>query len=145
MNDEIFHNKLKYPKLQIPRKQKTEFWSKFQVYPRFQRRYGYFRFLAAIIRKYSHKRPWIENALPFIHQPDRVARKACDVSAADWRYQHMKKYRIFHMCCYNFSQSWKSLQNTAVCLINNCKNLIFVCLTIESFDDKFLKIIYLDP
>ena len=35
-------------------------------------------------------------ALPFIHQTDRVARKACDVSAADWRYQtHVKKYRIF--------------------------------------------------
>ena len=35
-------------------------------------------------------------ALPFIHQPDRVARKASDVSAADWRYQtHVKKYRIF--------------------------------------------------
>ena len=27
------------------------------------------------------------NALQFIHQPDRVARKASDVLAADWRYQ----------------------------------------------------------
>ena len=35
-------------------------------------------------------------ALPFIHQPDRVARKASDARAADWRYQtHVKKYRIF--------------------------------------------------
>ena len=35
-------------------------------------------------------------ALPFIHQPDRVERKASDVSAADWRYQtHVKKTRIF--------------------------------------------------
>ena len=35
-------------------------------------------------------------ALLFIHQPDRVARKASDVSAADWRYQtHVKKYRNF--------------------------------------------------
>ena len=35
-------------------------------------------------------------ALPFIHQPDRVARKACDVSATDWQYQtHVKKYRFF--------------------------------------------------
>ena len=35
-------------------------------------------------------------ALPFIHQPDRGAQKARDVSAADWRYQtHMKKYDIF--------------------------------------------------
>ena len=32
-------------------------------------------------------------ALPFIHQPDRVARKASYVSAADWRYQtHVKKH-----------------------------------------------------
>ena len=35
-------------------------------------------------------------ALPFIHQPDRVARKASDTSAADWRYQtNVKKYRNF--------------------------------------------------
>ena len=35
-------------------------------------------------------------ALLFIHQPDRVARKASDVSAADWQYQtHVKKYDIF--------------------------------------------------
>ena len=35
-------------------------------------------------------------ALLFIHQPDRVARKASDVSGADWRYQtHAKRYRIF--------------------------------------------------
>ena len=35
-------------------------------------------------------------ASPFIHQPDRVARKASDVLAADWRYQtHVKKYHIF--------------------------------------------------
>ena len=26
-------------------------------------------------------------ASPFIHQPDRVAPKASDVSVADWRYQ----------------------------------------------------------
>ena len=35
-------------------------------------------------------------ATPFIHQPDRVARKASDLSAADWPYQiQVKKYRIF--------------------------------------------------
>ena len=35
-------------------------------------------------------------ALPFIHQPDGVAQRASDVSAADWRYQTgVKKYRIF--------------------------------------------------
>ena len=30
----------------------------------------------------------IVEALPFIHQPDRVALKVSDVSAADWLYQH---------------------------------------------------------
>ena len=35
-------------------------------------------------------------ALPFIHQPDQVARKASNVSAAYWRYQRrVKRYRIF--------------------------------------------------
>ena len=35
-------------------------------------------------------------ALPFIHQPDGVAQRASDMSAADWRYQTgVKKYRIF--------------------------------------------------
>ena len=66
------------------------------------KRYGFFSVLAAIIRKNSDKRPWIENgekALPFIHQLDRVARKASDVSAADWRYQtQVKKYRFFFTC-----------------------------------------------
>ena len=34
-------------------------------------------------------------ALPFIHQSGRMARKASDISAADWRYQtHAKTYRI---------------------------------------------------
>ena len=38
----------------------------------------------------------IVKALPFIYQPDRVAPKASDVSAADWLYQHTwKKYDIF--------------------------------------------------
>ena len=52
-------------------------------------------------------------ALPFIHQPDRVERKASDVSAADWRYQtRVKKHAFFHVCYYGFSQGWKSLNNT---------------------------------
>ena len=38
-------------------------------------------------------------ASPFIHQPDRVERKANDVSATVWRYQkHVKKYGIFFTC-----------------------------------------------
>ena len=44
-------------------------------------------------------------ALRFIHLPDRVARKASDVSAADWRYEsHLEKYRIFsHVLLWLFS------------------------------------------
>ena len=42
-------------------------------------------------------------ALPFIYQPDQVARKASDVLAADWRYQtHVKNYDIFDVCCNGF-------------------------------------------
>ena len=50
----------------------------------------FFRVLAAIIRKSSDKQLVLRivKALPFIHQPDRVAPKASDVSAADWLYQH---------------------------------------------------------
>ena len=57
-------------------------------------------------------------ALPFIHQPDRVARKVNDVSAADWRYQTREKNTIFfHVCCYGFSQGQKSFYNTVVYMI----------------------------
>ena len=35
------------------------------------------------------------NVLPFIHQPDRLAREASDVSAADWRYQTNDSTRGF--------------------------------------------------
>ena len=37
-------------------------------------------------------------ASPFIHQPDRVARKASDVSAADWLYQRHEKTSYFFTC-----------------------------------------------
>ena len=53
-------------------------------------RYGILSVLAAIIRESSDKQLVLRivKALPFIHQPDRVAPKASDVSAADWLYQH---------------------------------------------------------
>ena len=64
-------------------------------------------------------------ALPFIYQPDRVTRKASDVSAADWRYQtHIKKYFFFYTSCYGFSQGWKSLNSTIVNVINYKLNLL---------------------
>ena len=70
--------------------------------------YGVFSVLAAIIRESSDKQLVLRivKALPFIHQPDRVAPKASDVSAADWLYQHTwKNTKFFHVCCYGFSQA----------------------------------------
>ena len=80
----------------------------------------FFSVLAAIIRESSDKQLVLRivKALPFIHQPDRVAPKASDVSAADWLYQHTWKNTIFfHVCCCGFSQGRKSLYNTAVRVI----------------------------
>ena len=53
-------------------------------------RYGILSVLAAIIRESSDKQLVLRivKTLPFIHQPDRVAPKAGDVSAAGWLYQH---------------------------------------------------------
>ena len=51
---------------------------------------GFFGVLAVRIRESSDKQVVLRivKTLPFIHQPDRVAPKASDVSAADWLYQH---------------------------------------------------------
>ena len=76
----------------------------------------FFSVLAAIIRESSDKQLVLRivKALPFIHQPDRGAPKASDVSAADWQYQHTwKNTTFFHVCCYGFPQGRKSLYNTA--------------------------------
>ena len=64
-------------------------------------RFGFFSVLAAIIRENSDKQLVLRivKALPFIHQPDRVAPKASDVSAADCLYQHTReKIRYFFTC-----------------------------------------------
>ena len=68
------------------------------VWSRALQRYRFFSVLAAIIRESSDKQLVLRivKALLFIHQPDRVAPKASDASAADWLYQHTwKKYDIF--------------------------------------------------
>ena len=60
--------------------------------------YGFFQFFSSLNPKDSEKKSGLGmvKTLPFIHQPDRVVRKASDVSAADWLYQtHVKIYRIF--------------------------------------------------
>ena len=72
----------------------------------------------------------------FIHQPDWVAPKASDVSAADWLYQQTWKNTIFfHACCHGFSQCRKSLYNTAVYVINmfNYSDFFLICLDIWFF------------
>ena len=82
--------------------------------------YGFFGVLAAVIRESSDKQLVLRivKALLFIHQPDLMAQKASDVSAADWLHQHTWKNAIFfYVCCYGFSQSRKSLYNPAVCVI----------------------------
>ena len=65
-----------------------------------------FSVLAAIIQESADKQlvlRIVKTFLSCIHQPDRVAPKASDVSAADWLYQHTWKNTIFfHMCCYGF-------------------------------------------
>ena len=49
-------------------------------------------------------------ALRFVHQPDRVARKASDVSSADWGYLiHVKNILFFHVCCLRLSSGLKIL------------------------------------
>ena len=54
-------------------------------------------------------------AIPFIHQPDRVARKASNVSQLIGDLKHIRKDIVFfQMCCYYFTQDCKSLYNTAV-------------------------------
>ena len=82
----------------------------------------FFCVLAAIIGENSDKQLALRivKALPFIHQPDRVAPKASDVSAADWLYQQTWKNTIFfHVYCCGFSRSRKSLYNTAVYVIKS--------------------------
>ena len=59
------------------------------------KRYGLFSVLAAIIRENPEKATMDWECWPFSHQPDRVARMANEVSAADWRYQtHVKEHHF---------------------------------------------------
>ena len=61
-------------------------------------------------------REWWRLCRSFINLTEWRERR---VSATDWQYQtHVKKYRFFfHVCCYGFSQGWKSWYNTVVCMI----------------------------
>ena len=60
----------------------------------------------------KEKKKFLVNTLSFIHQPDKVAQRASDVSAVDWRYQTQKKgIVILDVYSYVFSLGWKSLKN----------------------------------
>ena len=60
------------------------------------KRYGFFLVFRHFLNDLGLK---MVKALPFIHKPDRVARKASDVSAADWRNQtHVKNISYFFTC-----------------------------------------------
>ena len=79
----------------------------------------FFSVLPAIIRESSDKLPCAENREGFaVHSsicPSGTKGKWR--AAADWPSTHVKNYDIFHVCCYGFSQGWKSLNNTAVYVI----------------------------
>ena len=58
-------------------------------------------------------------ALSFVHQADGVARKASDVSAADWRYQtRVRNYRNFTRAQLWLFSMMEILKNNN----NNCYN-----------------------
>ena len=47
-----------------------------------------------------------------------MARKASNMSTADWRYQtYLQNIAFFYVSCWDFSQGWKSLYNTIVYMI----------------------------
>ena len=59
------------------------------------KRHEFFILIAAIIENKNDLGLRVVKALPFIHQPDREARKANDVSTAYWRYQTLVKKKAY--------------------------------------------------
>ena len=68
------------------------------------------------------KRLSLTRKVGIIHEWKNRINNSCKKleGAVDKPYQtHMQNYCIFfHMCCYGFSQGWKSLYNTTVCIIS---------------------------
>ena len=70
---------------------------------------------------YKHKRLSLTRKVGFIHEWKNRINNSCKKleGAVDKPYQtHMQNYCIFFTCCYGFSQGWKSLYNTTVCIIS---------------------------
>ena len=83
----------------------------------------FFSFLAAIMRNNFVKRPWIENGKGFaVHSSTWPSGAKGERRVSSWlaKPKTRKNYIVFfYVCCYSFSQSWKSLCNTAVYMIKN--------------------------
>ena len=96
-----FHSQPREMLTPKPLNTSKEVWTSMSVSNSF-----FFSVLAAIIWGISNKGLVLRivKALPFIHQPDRVAPKANDVSAADWLYQH-----TFFGRARAINLSWKNL------------------------------------
>ena len=81
----------------------------------------WYRFFCVLAAK-SEKLPTNDHGLrmaktlPFIHQPDRLARKASDELIGDIKCA-WKNIVFFHVRHYGFPQGWQSLYNTVVYMI----------------------------
>ena len=81
----------------------------------------FFSVLAAIIRGFSRQTACIENREGFaVHSPAWPSDAKGEWLFSSWLAisTRVKKNDIFSVCCYGFSQGWKSLYNTTVYVIN---------------------------
>ena len=90
------------------------------------KRYGFFSVLAAIIRENLNKQPWIDKSEGFAIHLSTWPRLSCQQLIG----VKVKSYCNFiNMCCYSFSQGWKSFYYTAVYVINKFLiRLLWSCL-----------------
>ena len=87
-------------------------------------RYGFFGVLAAITQESSDKNTLYWESLrfycSFINLTEwRERRVKCQQQIGDIKHT-WKNILFFHVCCYGFSQGWKSLYKTVVYKINPC-------------------------
>lgn len=103
--------------------------------------YGFCSVIAAIIWENFGTELWIAKSkgLLLIYQPDRLAQKASDVSAADWRKRNKIHRNFLNVCFYRFSRGWKFSYDTVVYVINYFLNrLLFFWLKVHFFKAVFV-------
>ena len=88
------------------------------------KRYEFFSVLAATIRENFQKQPWIENGDGFaLHLSTWLRGKKLRPVTCQQLIDDIKHTRqnivFFYVCCFGFSQGWKSLYNTIVYMIIN--------------------------